>query len=209
MTAIPPLHVVTDDEVLADPSFRDRAAALLEGHGGSLALHLRGPRVGGRALHDLAAPLAEAARSAGALLVVNDRLDVALAVRADAVHLGARSIPVPAARRLRGEWTIGVSVRGPEEAAEAVAGGAAYLFVGTIWGSASHPGREGAGPERVREVTDRVSVPTLAIGGVTPDRVRVAVEAGAHGVAVIRGVWSAADPVRAAAAYLEALGSGV
>ena len=87
---------------------------------------------------------------------------------------------------------------------EAAAAGADYLFVGTIWRSGSHPGRPGAGPERIRRVAARIRAPVVAIGGVTPDRVAAAVEAGAGGVAAIRGIWGARDPVDAAGAYLEA-----
>jgi thiamine-phosphate pyrophosphorylase len=204
MGGIPRLHVVTEDGVLA-AAFAGRARVLLEALGPELALHLRGPGTSVGALHAAAADLAPVARSAGALLLVNDRADVALAVDAPGVQLGGRSIPVAAARRLREDWRIGVSTHGVQETVEAAGAGADFVVLGTIWATDSHPGRPGAGLERVRDAARRAAVPVIAIGGVTPDRAAEAREAGAHGVAVIRGVWSAPDPVAAARDYLAAL----
>ncbi|MEJ2502883.1 MAG: thiamine phosphate synthase, partial [Gemmatimonadota bacterium] len=83
-----------------------------------------------------------------------------------------------------------------------------FLVLGTIWPTASHPGRPGAGPEGIAVVAARVAVPIVAIGGVTPDRGVRARRAGAHGIAVLRGVWEARDPGEAAAAYIEAWEAG-
>lgn len=201
----PGLHVVTNDEVLADSRFPDRAGALLRAHGPDLALHLRGPRTPVRRLLDLARAIRQPASESGALLLVNDRVDVALAAAADGVQLGARSIPVAAARSIRQDWVIGASVHDPDELPTAA--GSDFVLVGTIWATASHPGREGAGLDRVRDVHRRTDRPIIAIGGVTPSRAAEARSAGAHGVAVIRGVWDAGDPVEAAGSYLERLGA--
>ena len=203
---VPGLHVVTDDEVLADPRFTARARRLVEAHGDAIALHLRGPRTPPARLLRLGVDLRSATTEAGALLLVNGRADVALAAAADGVHLGQRSLPVAAARSLRHDWLVGASVHDPDgltdEAGEAAAD---FLLVGTIWTTPSHPGRPGAGVERVAEVARRVAVPVVAIGGVTPERVASAVSAGAAGVAVLRGVWDSPDVVGAAAEYLRAL----
>ena len=200
------LHVVTDDAVLADPGFRAAAIALLEAHGEDVALPLRSPAGHVRTLMAEAEALAGPAQAHGGQLVVNDRPDVALAAGAHAVQLGRRSIPVRAARALLGaDAVIGYSAHGAAEAASAAESGADYVVIGTIWETASHPGREGAGLDRVRETVAATDVPVLAIGGVTPARARAAVEAGARGVAVIRGVWSAARPIEAVAEYLGAM----
>lgn len=200
---LPRLHVVTNDKVLAAPGFRETATALIRAHGTGLALHLRSPEGRVRRLLEETEALAGPARDAGALLMVNDRPDVALAV-GTGVQLGRRSIPVQAARSILGdEAVIGYSAHGAPEAASAVRNGADYVLIGTIWSTPSHPGREGAGPERVRATVAVSGGPVLAVGGVTPERARVAREAGAWGVAVIRGVWDAADPVAAAAEYLQ------
>lgn len=203
MADLPALHAVTDDAVLARADFGETARRVLEAGGPRLALHLRGPRTGGRALHGLAAALLPAARGAGALLLVNDRADVALAAGADGVRLGARGIRPEDARRLLGaEAWIGASVHTRGEAEEAAAGGADFLVVGTLYATPSHPGREGAGPAHLAALAD-VGLPRVGIGGITPARAPEVRAAGAHGVAVLRGVWDAPDPARAVEQYLK------
>ncbi|MFO7259849.1 MAG: thiamine phosphate synthase [bacterium] len=204
------LHLVTDDAVLRAADFRERAQAVLAAHGSALALHLRGHGVSGAELFELARDLAFGADGAGAELLVNDRVDVALAAGADGVQLGRRSLPIAAARALLGAdaW-IGYSAHGAEEAAQAAADGADFILVGTLYRTASHPEREPAGVERVRETVAALApaeVPVIGIGGITPERVREVLAAGAYGVAVLGGVWHAADPVAAAADYIAALG---
>lgn len=204
---VPWLHVVTDDAVLAAAGFRDRAAALLQAHGPSVALHVRGHGTPGRALYQLAASLVGPAGATGATLLVNDRIDVALAAGCGA-QIGRRSIPVASARSLLGDRVaLGCSVHDPGEAAAAVVAGADFVVLGTIWPTPSHPGAGGAGLGIVAEVAATVAAPVVVIGGVTPQRAREAMDAGGHGVAVLRGVWAAPDPVAAATAYLEAMGA--
>jgi thiamine-phosphate diphosphorylase len=203
--SLPRLHVVTDDRVLGRPHTVDRARGMLDALGPAVALHVRGPGMSARALYDAAVALAPAARSAGALLVVNGRLDVALAVDAG-VQLGQRSIPTPRARALLGpDRVVGYSAHDPDEAVRATEAGADFIVLGTIWPTATHPGRPGGGLELVRDTVARVGRPVVAIGGVTPDRAREARTAGAWGVAAIRGIWDEADPVDAARRYLDAL----
>ena len=214
---IPKLHVVTDDEILARPDFETRAQELCEvckvGEpadggvpGGSLALHLRGPRTAGRRLTRLARILCEPAASSGVTLLVNDRLDVVLAVGLAGVHLGSRSLPPTEARRLLGASPLlGVSVHSASEAVEAAGGGADYLFVGTLFETPSHPGRKARGPEFLGLVVSRVDVPLVGIGGVTPERVFQVLASGGHGVAAIRGIWDAPSPPDAVQAYLDAV----
>jgi thiamine-phosphate diphosphorylase len=142
----------------------------------------------------------------GAPVLVNDRVDVALAAHAGGVQLGRFSIPVAAARRiLGGEARIGYSAHAADEAEAAAREGADFVVVGTIYATPSHPGEPGAGPERIREVAPRVSVPVIAIGGMAPQRVPEVLAAGAHGIAVLGGVWNDTDPVTAIHRYLAAL----
>lgn len=211
---VPRLHVVTDDEVLAAPWFRSRARDLLERHGPRIALHLRGPRTPAAQLLTLTESIAPATRDSGGVLLVNDRADVALAAAVDGVHAAQRSIPLAALRTLAPDWLIGASVHSVEEAlaaagavGAATAAGADFLLVGTVWRSASHPGREGASPELVRQAAAAVDVPVIAIGGVTPERAAAACAAGAAGVAVLSGVWREEAPARAAGKYLEGMTS--
>ena len=204
---VPRLHVVTDDDVLAAADFPVVSRALVAAGGGGVALHVRGPRTSGRRLHTITSDLLANAAHSGAWLVVNDRVDVALATGARAVHLGRRSLPVVEARRILGEEArIGVSCHTPDEAAGASREGADWIFAGTTYATPSHRGREGCGPEGVHRASVAArGVPVLAIGGVTAERVSELVAAGAHGVAVVRGVWSAPDPVVALKEFLQEL----
>lgn len=203
---VPRLHVVTSDDVVGREDFVAVAGRLMRELGSRMALHIRGVDSASRRLHDTALELAGAAGEAGTPLWVNDRIDIALAVGATGVQLGRRSLPVQAARRLLGDGcTVGYSAHGVDEAESAVANGAEVILLGTIWPTPSHPDESGSGLGPVREAGRRLSVPVVAIGGVTPERAGEAVEAGAWGVAVIRGVWSSEDPVGAAQEYLQAM----
>lgn len=203
---VPRLHLVTDDAILARPGFAEQAAALAMADA-SVALHVRGPGTSGGPLLEIAAALVDATRDSGSWVVVNDRLDVALAARAQGGHLGTRSLPLAEARRILGAaGRLGVSVHAREEALAAAAEGTDWIFAGTIFATPSHPHRPGRGPAFVAEVTAVApGVPVLAIGGVTPERVAEVTAAGAWGVAVIRGVWDAPDPQEAVGRYLHAL----
>lgn len=202
---LPRLHVVTDDRVLARTDFAARAAAVLDAGGAGVALHLRGPATSGARLYELAAALRARATEAGAVLLANDRVDLALAAALDGVHLRGRSLAPQIARRLLpdGAW-LGTSVHSPD-GARAAAESVDYLVVGTVFATPSHPGRAGSGPAVLALVLAVVGLPLLAIGGVTPERVREVRAEGAHGVAVLSGIWDADDPAAAVAGYLERL----
>jgi len=203
---LPRLHLVTHDAVLARPGFCAGAADIMAALGPAVALQLRAHHLGGEAEYRLAAELAPTALRTGSLLLINDRVDIALAVRAGA-HLRSTSLPVKDARRLLHHAPLGYSAHELEEAALAAAEGADYVFLGTIYASPSHPDRTPAGPELIAAVAPGLGVPLLAIGGVTPERVREVRALGAHGVAVISGVWDAPDALAAARAYLAAMGA--
>jgi thiamine-phosphate diphosphorylase len=179
-------------------------------HGASLAIHVRGHGTAVRRLFEIARALAGPAESVGTMLLVNDRVDVALALGCGA-QLGRRSIPVASARAMLGDTVaVGYSAHGPAEALAAMAEGVDFVVLGTIWPTPTHPSAAGQGLEMVARVAGEVGAagrPILAIGGVTPTRAREVMAAGGHGVAVLRGVWDATDPVAAAAEYLESMGA--
>jgi thiamine-phosphate diphosphorylase len=204
----PALHLVTDDGVLAGPGFALRAAELLENGGARLALHLRGPATPAARLYELARGLAPTASRSGAWLLVNDRADIAAAAGASGVQLGARSMDAATVRRLLGaDARIGVSVHGPREARAAAEGGADFLVAGTLFATASHPGRAGQGTAWLGDLA-ALGPPVVGIGGITPGRVPEVLAAGATGVAVVRGVWAAGSAGAAARAYLRMLEEG-
>lgn len=201
-----PLHVVTDDAVVARPDFLEKARLVLEMGGPDLVFHLRAPRTGGRRLFDLARALMPRAIDEDALLLVNDRVDVALAAPADGAQLGGRGIAIADARRMLGSrpW-IGASVHSGGEAREAAVGGADFVIAGAVYATESHPGRPPAGLGVIEDAA-AAGLPVIAIGGITPERVPEVLAAGAFGVAVMRGVWDEGDVVEAVRRYLRPMG---
>jgi len=204
---IPRLHVVTDDGVLARPDFHEQAKRVIDVGGPRLILHIRGPRTAGARVFAAAAEIAPDARAAGTPMLVNDRVDVCMALDLAGVHLGVRSLPVDVVRRLVGaERLVGASVHTTAAAQGAEEASADFLIAGSVFDSVSHPGGEPLGLAGFRDTEAAVSVPVLAIGGITMERAREIRSAGAYGVAVISGVWAAANPARAVEAYLAAIG---
>lgn len=211
---IPRLHVLVGDDELGRPGGTATARLLLERLGPGVAVHLRA-RVTARRLAEVARDLAPAAAAGGGWCVVNGRLDVALAADAQAVQLGRDAIDVADARalieRLGRPLRVGVSVHGVAESLGAAERGAQHLVLGTIFSTPTHPGRPGSGTALIREARDRLDrsgwseVPLLVIGGLGPERVVQALEAGAHGIVVRRAVWSDDDPLAAAGALVERL----
>jgi thiazole tautomerase (transcriptional regulator TenI) len=203
---IPALHLVTDDRILDRADFEETARAILAAGGAALALHMRGPGVAAARLYSLAVALSKPASAAGALLLVNDRVDVALAAGSDGAHLGVRSMTPNDARELLGpNKLIGASVHSLVEAEAAGRSGADFLIAGSIYPTGSHPDRQPGGRELLRALGE-VPLPVIAIGGVTPERCSQVTAAGAVGVAVLRGVWSAPWPMEAVGEYLNVLG---
>ena len=141
-----------------------------------------------------------ASKTMPARILVNDRLDAALSENAGGVHLGDKSLPVAVARRLvdsragSSDFLIGVSCHSLESAKSAVAGGADYLFFGPVFATPSKTAfGEPQGLERLAEVCGAVSIPVLAIGGVTLENSPACLAAGASGIAAIRLFQDAAD----------------
>ena len=205
---IPRLHVVTDDAVLARPDFPEQAGRVMEAGGNELALHVRGPRTSGARVFSVAAAIAPHARAAGSSILVNDRVDVCVALDLSGVHLGERSLPVDVARRLVGaERLVGASVHTTADAQRAGQASADFLMAGSVFDTVSHPGREPLGLTGFSAIEATATVPVVAIGGVTVERTGEIRSAGAYGVAVLSGVWAAANPARAVEAYLVVIGA--
>jgi thiamine-phosphate diphosphorylase len=138
--------------------------------------------------------------------VVNDRIDIAAAAGADAIQIGVKSLPVPLARKITpASMRVGYSAHSAEEAAAAQRDGADFILAGTIFPSKSHPDAEPAGLGMLDACVSACSIPVYAIGGVTLERVADVVRTGADGVAVMRAVWNAPDPVQAAGQFAKIL----
>lgn len=152
-------------------------------------------------------PLAQRLRAltlGRALFLVNDRLDVALACDADGVHLPEAGLPPDVAQRMSGgRLLVGRSVHSVEAAQEAERAGADYLIVGTIFATRSHLDFTPAGTGLLSQVTEAVSLPFLAIGGIDRNNVGQVIQAGAWGAAVISALLRAPDPRSAARELVE------
>ena len=198
---IPRLHLVTDDAVLQHPAFISTALRIVREVDTRVALHVRAKSLSAQAIFDIAGAL----RPHAGWLVVNDRVDIALAMGADAVQLGDRSLPVPSVRAMNAALGIGYSAHDPMEALAAERDGADFILAGSIYDTASHPGAAPAGLSLLSAAVAVCGVPVIAIGGVTLERVAEVRERGAHGVAVISAVWHSADPVQAAQQFARLL----
>jgi thiamine-phosphate pyrophosphorylase len=193
-SGVPRLHLVgpLDTPVTAYPEVARHAVL-----GGVDAVHVRLPGAPSAEVLELARGIG--ALDGQALLVINDRLDVALLTGAGGVQLGERGFSVQDARRLLGpDVLIGRSVHDVAGALAADAGGANFLLAGHVFATASHPGVLGRGLDWLAEVCRAVNIPVIAIGGISAARVPAVLQTGAHGVALGREVLTAPDPAAAA-----------
>jgi len=204
IAALPRLHAVTDDRVVADPGLLERAGAMAAAAGPRLAVHLRARTPGGAERLALALQLRERLAAHGSWLVVNDRVDVARAAGAAAVALGRTGLAARDARRVAPGMPVARSVHDAAEARAAEGEGADFLVAGAVFATASHPGAPPAGTALVAAAA-MGGLQVVAIGGITPANAAAAMREGAWGVAAIRALWDAADPAAAARAFLAVL----
>ncbi|NJL01448.1 MAG: thiamine phosphate synthase [Spirulinaceae cyanobacterium SM2_1_0] len=130
-----------------------------------------------------------------ALFIVNDRVDLALAVNADGVHLGQDDVPISVARQVLGpQRLIGRSTTNPEELQRAIAEGADYVGVGPVYATPTKPNKAAAGLDYVRYAAEHCPLPWYAIGGVEPQNLSAVIAAGAQRVAVVRALMVAEQP---------------
>ncbi|MCL6517643.1 thiamine phosphate synthase, partial [Alicyclobacillus sp.] len=187
----PVLHVISDRQRHALPLPEALTQAAL---GGADVLQIREKKAPAAEVYALCLEVRERCQAAGVRpqLFVNDRIDVAIALEADGVHLAAKSLPVAVARGLaeRSGWkgVIGCSVHSLEEAIAAEASGADYVTFGHVFASESHPGVPPRGLYALRRVVEAVRIPVIAIGGIDPANVAAVLATGCHGVAVIGAV---------------------
>jgi thiamine-phosphate diphosphorylase len=200
MRPLPRLHAITDARVLALDDLGVRAAAIAAA-GSAVALHARDRSAGGARLASVARRFLALAHPPEAAVFVNGHPDVAGAVGAQGVQLGSHDLTPSEARASFPLGWVGRSVHSVAEAEQAVAEGADFLLVGSIFPSTTHPGHPGAGPGLVRD-TARLGPPVIAIGGIDAERAGRMRQAGAYGVAAIGALWRAADPAAATLALL-------
>ena len=145
-------------------------------------------------------------RAANVTFIVNDRVDLALVLDADGVHLGQDDLPAQRARPLlKPAMILGVSTHSVEQARAARDAGADYVAIGSMFPTGSKAGFRLVGPALIRAVRAEIAAPLIGIGGITPDNVAEVIRAGADGVAVIAAVGAAPDPGAATTTFLQAI----
>lgn len=154
--------------------------------------------------------LRDLCRRYDALFLINDRVDLALAVGADGVHLGQQDMPIAIARQLLGSHRIiGRSTTNPDEMQQAIAEGADYIGVGPVYETPTKAGKPAAGLEYVRHAATNATVPWFAIGGIDADNLKDVVQAGARRVAVVRAIMQADQPQLMTQFFVSQLSSSV
>jgi thiamine-phosphate pyrophosphorylase len=192
------LYVITDEAVAGGLTHGEIARRAIDG--GADVIQLRDKVRGSRELVRIGRELRGITRKTGALFIVNDHLDMALACDADGVHLGQDDMRPDVARQIAPPgFIIGVSVGTVDEAARAESQGADYLAVSPVFSTASkYDAGPGRGLDVLREIRRSVRIPVIAIGGITKNNVQEVIAAGADGVAVISAVTGSADIAGAA-----------
>lgn len=188
------VYVVTDPNLSNGRSHEEVASAAYAGGAGVVQLRDKGASTAD--LYETGLRMQELAKQAGALLVINDRIDVAQATDAGGLHLGQDDMPVRTARELLGRHSIlGVSVENADQAEEAERDGASYLAIGPIYEARSSKADAGppVGPDAVAAIGQRTKLPVIAIGGIKHENVQEVISAGAAGVAVITAIVNAHD----------------
>jgi thiamine-phosphate pyrophosphorylase len=190
--ALPPLYAILDPEQIKARDALPVLRQLLEG--GAAIVQLRAKGMDPRDFFKLAGEARALAHGHGCRLIVNDRLDIALACGADGVHLGQDDLPLGPARKLMAEKIVGISTHSVEQAQEAERGGADYVGFGPMFGTATKvTGYVARGLDMLRAVRAAVSIPIVAIGGIKEENVVRIWQAGADSAAIISDILGADD----------------
>lgn len=203
------LHVLTD--TVLQSRFSHVELAEMAAAEGADVIQFRQKGGSTRELIEIAAQMRRVCAKKGVVFIVNDRIDVAMAARADGVHLGQSDFPIPMARELLGrDRIIGGSAATREEAQKCLEDGADYVGFGPVFPTDS---KDDAGPvsgtDTLKMIVDTIPLPVIAIGGIGLKTASAVMEAGAHGIAVISAVCCQDDPGRATKGLWETLQSAI
>jgi thiamine-phosphate pyrophosphorylase len=196
------LYLITDHHQTGGRPLTEVVRQALEG--GVTSVQLREKEFSGAALYHLALELRSLTSLFGASLIINDRVDIAVASGADGVHVGINSMPVAAVRRTMGLGKIiGYSAHGIDEALQAQADGADFVTFGPVYPTPSKAAYgEPCGVKKLAETVSALNIPVIGLGGISSAAIAEIMSAGVAGVAVISAILSAADPCAAAANLL-------
>lgn len=201
------LYVVITQAFCAGRSSVDVLDSVLDA--GVKLVQLREKDLDDRALYEFAKQFRERTSAAGALLIIDDRVDIALAVGADGVHLGQYDMPVETARRIAPDLIIGVSTHSLEEAMAAQSGGASYVNIGPIFETRTKEVSTGSvGPELIDAVRPHLHIPFTCMGGIKLHNIHEVLKRGAHHVAVVTAVTEAAEVGLAARQFRDKIVNG-
>lgn len=178
---LPRLYAITDSKRY--PNFLEKLEKLLKK--GIRMVQLREKEISGLEYYRLALKVREMTRSYKALLFINERVDIALAVGAEGVHLPERGLPPRVVKRIAPELLVGYSAHSLESALYAQEEGADFITLSPIFKTKSHLEAQPIGLEKLKEVSQRVSLPVYALGGITWDRIKLCYKNGAYGIAGI------------------------
>lgn len=186
------IYLVTDDGCLQGRALIDCVREALEG--GVTLVQYRAKTASSAEMYAEALQLKALCDSFNVPLIINDRLDIAMAVGAAGVHLGQNDLPCAAARKLLGEdYIIGVSAHNPAEAKAALQSGADYLGCGAVFGTATKADVKKLGTDGLAAICKAKGLPVVGIGGVTADNYREVRAAGADGAAIVSGILAQPD----------------
>jgi thiamine-phosphate pyrophosphorylase len=186
------IYPVTCEELSEGRSNLEVLEAVIQG--GSKIIQLREKDYLRRDLYNLALEFREITSKAGILLIINDHVDIALAVDADGVHLGQEDLPVQVARKLAPELLLGASTHSLEQALKAEKDGADYINIGPIFSTTTKEGvGRSLGPKAISEISSQLRVPFTVMGGINEKNIDQVLAAGARRVAMVTAITTAAD----------------
>ena len=192
------LYLCTDRGLMTSATIEESVEAALKG--GATVVQLREKDCASREFYELGLRVKRITGAYKVPLIINDRVDIALACGADGVHVGQEDMEVSAGRRLAGEKLIvGVSAHTVEEAVKAARGGADYLGLGAVFSTSTKADAGAMSHDTLKAICQAVDIPTVAIGGISAENILQLSGSGVDGVAVVSAIFGAPDPGRAAA----------
>lgn len=199
------LYLVTNsDKFESDDAFLDAIASALEG--GVDILQLREKTMSASKIITLGKKIKQLCLQYGTTFIVNDRVDIALILEADGVHLGQDDLDVKSAREILGDNAIvGISTHAPEQASKAVEDGADYIGVGPVFATPTKQGKTPVGLEYVKWASENIEIPAFAIGGINLENCEQVFEAGLKRIAIVRAIINADSPQKITEKILEKL----
>lgn len=191
------LYVCTDRDIMTTDTLEEAVELAIKG--GATIIQLREKDCTSREFYELALSIKDITDAYEVPLIINDRLDIALAVHADGVHLGQSDIPVQVARNVMGpNCIVGATANTLEKAKEAWQSGADYLGVGDVFGSDTKNDTKPVELKELKKICDTVKIPVVAIGGISKKNIHLLKDTGVAGVAVISAVLGQTDITAAA-----------